>query len=77
MQLMSEKGRFERLLKVSHSEPPRVRAMFGAIGEQLGKGPKMLQRLRGTLNPLSRFDFGVLAGLDKARHWQAKDAPRQ
>jgi hypothetical protein len=73
MELMSEEGRFERLLKVCHSEPPRVRAMLGAIGEQLGRGPKVLRRLRASLNPLSRFDFGVLAELDHARHWQAKE----
>lgn len=35
--LLSEDGRFERLLKVADSEPPRVRAMLGAIGDQLGK----------------------------------------
>ena len=48
-----------------------MRAMLGAIGEQLGKRPKNLQRLRASLNPLSRFDFGVLAALDHAQHWQA------
>ena len=32
-----EPGRFERLLKVAPSEPPRVRAMLGAIGQQLGQ----------------------------------------
>jgi len=31
---VSESGRFEALVKVAHSEPPRVRAMLGAIGEQ-------------------------------------------
>ncbi|MEI8375000.1 MAG: DUF6088 family protein [Planctomycetota bacterium] len=73
MELMSEKGRFERMLKVSDTEPPRVRAMLGAIGEQLGKGPKTLHRLRESLNPLSRFSFGVLAELDCAHHWQVKE----
>lgn len=71
--LLAEKGRFERLLAVSHAEPPRVRAVLGAAGEQLGKPPKALQRLKASLNPLSRFDFGVLAALDPAGHWQAKD----
>ncbi len=73
MELMSEEGRFERFLAVSDSEPPRVRAMLGAIGEQLGKESKLLRRLRMTLNPLSRFDFGILAKLDLARQWQAKE----
>ena len=43
--LFSEKDRFDRLLKVAPTEPPRVRAMLGAIGEQLGKSPA-LDRLR-------------------------------
>jgi hypothetical protein len=73
MKLVSEKGRFERLVQVADSEPPRVRAMLGALGEQAGKGPKVLERLRRSLNPLSEFDFGVLAALPHARRWQAKE----
>jgi hypothetical protein len=73
LSLMSEKGRFERLLKVSESEPPRVRAMLGAIGEQLGKSHKNIGRLKEGLNPFSRFDFGVLIALKYARQWQAKE----
>jgi hypothetical protein len=77
LKLLSEKGRYERLLKVAASEPPRVRAMIGAIGQQLGKKPSSLRRLRDSLNPLSRFDFGALAGLRYARVWHARDgAPR-
>jgi hypothetical protein len=71
--LFSEKGRFERLLKVAASEPPRVRAMIGAIGEQMGKKPAILARLRRSLNPLSRFDFGLLSGLPHAGSWQARE----
>ncbi len=71
--LLSEKGRFQRLLKVADSEPPRVRAMLGAIGEQIGKKNAALQRLRDSLNPFSRFDFGLLSGLSQARAWQAKE----
>lgn len=75
--LISEKGRFERLLKVAGSEPPRVRAMLGALGEELGEEPAALKRLRTTLNPFSRFDFGMLAGLRYARKWQAKERSRR
>jgi hypothetical protein len=73
--LLSEKGRFERLLKVADTEPPRVRALLGAIGEQLGKQTSSVKRLRSSLNPFSRFDFGLLAGLQHARRWQA-ESPR-
>jgi hypothetical protein len=71
--LMADKGRFERLLKISDSEPPRVRAMLGAIGEQLGKNPSAMQKLRSSLNPFSRYPFGLLGGLPHARSWQAKE----
>jgi hypothetical protein len=70
--LLSEPGRFTRLLKVAEKEPPRVRALLGALGEQLGKNPKLLRSLRMTLNPSSHFDFGVLTALTNARAWQAK-----
>ena len=68
-----EPGRFERLLKVASGEPPRVRAMLGAIGQQLGQPASRLTELRKGLNPLSRFDFGILAALECAGQWQAKE----
>jgi hypothetical protein len=71
--LFREKGRFERLLKVAETEPPRVRAMIGAIAEELGRPAGALKRLRLSLNPVSRFDFGMLSGLARARDWQAKE----
>ncbi len=55
------------------SEPPRVRAMLGAIGQQLGCSEDQLAPLRRSLNPLSRFEFGGLAALEFARQWQAKE----
>jgi hypothetical protein len=70
--LCSERGRFERLLKIAASEPPRVRALLGAIGEGIAKQPAALARLRASLNPFSGFDFGLLSGLPHARKWQAK-----
>lgn len=73
MRLAVERGRLQRLLKIAETEPPRVRAMLGAIGQQTGISVAKLRRLRKSLNPLSRFDFGVLAGLSYAGEWQAKE----
>lgn len=72
LRLFSERNRFERLLKVVAKEPPRVRAMVGAIGAELGKNPEALEQLRASLNPFSRYDFGHLSVLANARGWQAK-----
>jgi hypothetical protein len=50
--------------------------MLGAIGQQLGRPDVKLAMLRKGLNPLSRFDFGILAALNYAAKWQAKERPR-
>ena len=68
-----ESERFERILKVAETEPPRVRAMLGAIGQQLNQPNDRLLALRRNLNPLSKFDFGCLTALKHAREWQAKE----
>ncbi len=70
--LLSEEGRLDRFLRIASTEPPRVRAMLGTIGEWLGAEPRRLQQLRDSLNPFSRFDFGSLRALPNARIWQAK-----
>lgn len=71
--LILEKGRLGRLLKVADSEPPRVRALLGALAEETRKNAGARARLRASLNPLSHFDFGLLAGLSHAKDWQAKE----
>lgn len=70
--LLSDRERFARLAQAATQEPPRVRAMLGALGELAGAEEQRLQILRKSLNPLSRFDFGVLSALPNARDWQAK-----
>jgi hypothetical protein len=65
-------GRFDRLVAIAHAEPPRVRAMLGAIGQELKYAKDLLQQLRAGLNPYSRFEFGKLSNLWYAQEWQAK-----
>jgi hypothetical protein len=73
LKLLSEKNRFRRIFEVADTEPPRVRAMLGAFGEKLGRPAGELRRLRRSLNPLSRFDFGMFNALPTAKAWQAKE----
>ena len=68
-----ERGRFERLLRAAPSEPPRVCARCSAPLASSSAGRGRLSALRGSLNPLSRFEFGILAALAHAREWQAKE----
>lgn len=69
---LSNGGVWQRITKVALDEPPRVRAILGALGQQLDKSDESLGRLRKTLNPLSRFDFGIFGFLPNAREWQSK-----
>lgn len=70
--LLTDEERFRRLATAAMAEPPRVRAMLGALGQELEMPAAVLDRLRASLNRLSRFDFGHLRSLRHAREWQAK-----
>ncbi len=70
--LLAEQGRYQRLVQVAETEPPRVRALLGALGEELGRDVGTLDALRASLNSLSRFDFGLYSALPNARVWYAK-----
>lgn len=72
VRLLAEDDTFERIATAALFEPPRVRAMLGALGQELGVPDDKLARLRESLNPLSRFDFGDLGQLRHAREWRAK-----
>lgn len=72
LRLLSDEDRFGRLATVALEEPPRVRAILGALGEELGMPESRLAPLRESLNPLSRFDFGALRSLRFADRWQAR-----
>lgn len=62
----------KRILRAALSEPPRVRAMTGALAEDAGAREDELRPLRKTLNPTSRYDFGPLSLLASARAWGAR-----
>lgn len=73
LKFLKDSGRYTRLAHIARHEPPRVRAILGALGERLRCDPPALRRLRASLNSLSRFDFGVFTELPNARAWQAKE----
>lgn len=70
--LLGDHERFARVARAAKDEPPRVRAMLGALGELTGADDRDVRKLRDSLNHLSRFDFGALAAMPNARSWQAK-----
>lgn len=72
LEALSDPSTFNRVAKAAANEPPRVRAMLGAIGQEAGMSDSSVKSLRESLNRLSRYDFGKLRGLHHAREWQAK-----
>lgn len=70
--LVQRPAAFRRLASAALAEPPRVRAMLGALGQHANVPAGALRELRDSLNPISRFDFGSLSALEHAREWQAK-----
>lgn len=72
LRILGTGGTFERVARIALDEPPRVRAMLGALGEELEANPRTLKRLRNSLNPLSMFDFGLFRDLPAAKTWQAR-----
>ncbi|MEK6251320.1 MAG: DUF6088 family protein [Actinomycetota bacterium] len=72
LRLLAKDETFVKLARAALDEPPRVRAMLGALGQELGADERALRRLRGSLNPLSRYDFGRLSSLPYAKDWQAE-----
>jgi len=65
-------GNLRELREVAQGEPPRVRAILGALFSYSGLAKSLWEPLKESLNPLTRFDFGHFAELPNAREWQAK-----
>lgn len=61
-----------RILRAAIHEPPRVRAMVGALAEATGAREDEVRRLHRTLNPTTKFDFGPLSTLPNAKRWGAR-----
>lgn len=72
LDLLTRDKTFDHLMNAAMDEPPRVRAMLGALGQQAGLPARHLRRLRLSLGPVSRYDFGRLSSLPHANEWQAK-----
>lgn len=61
---------FEQVAKVARHEPPRVRALLGVIGETIGAKPQLLDSLRKSLNPTTRFKVGLSEDFPTAKSWK-------
>lgn len=70
--LLADSATRSRIMRAAVSEPPRVRAMVGALAESAGAEAHELARVRKTINPITRFDFGPLSVLPTAKSWGAR-----
>lgn len=65
-------NRLRELREAALVEPPRVRAILGALLAYTELPKSLWGPLAASLNPLTKFDFGLFAELPNAREWQAK-----
>lgn len=49
----------ESFIKYALQYPPRVRALVGAVLENIGKKPKGIEKLKESLNPLTSIKLGI------------------
>jgi hypothetical protein len=68
----SKRVSFERVARFARREPPRVRALLGAIGSSIGADPHVLDGLKGSLNPMTHFSLGLSDKLETAREWNIR-----
>lgn len=72
LKVQLQMNRLHDLRDASLEEPPRVRAMLGAMFAYAELPESLWAPLKASLNPLTKFDFGLFAELPNAREWQAK-----
>ena len=72
LQEQLQMDRLRELREVALEEPPRVRAMLGAMFAYAELPGSLWEPLKASLNPLSKFDFGLFSELPNAQQWQAK-----
>ncbi len=72
LDVMASRDRSKALVSVALTEPPRVRAMLGALMQWSRLPERLWMPLRDSLNRLSRFEFGLFAELPNAKEWLAK-----
>ena len=59
----------KRLVKFALSEPPRVRALLGAISQDIGTNREELKPLKRSLNQLTSYRIGIKDSLKTAKDW--------
>lgn len=63
---------YSRVAEFAENEPPRVRALVGALGSLLREGLVARERLKRSLNGTTHFDLGIVGSVPEARSWQIR-----
>ena len=67
--LKLDKDRLDRIISYAQHEPPRVRALAGALAQSLKHSSHQLDKLRKSLNPLTKYKLGIAQVLPTASNW--------
>lgn len=67
--LRADRDRLDRIVGFASNEPPRVKALVGAIAQQLKYKGDKLSKLKKLLNPLTKYKLQVNHVLPTAHDW--------
>lgn len=63
---------FNRLARLAEHDSPRARALVGVIGSRIGANPKLVAKLKKSLNPLTTFRLNVGGSIPTAGEWHIR-----
>ncbi len=67
--LKADKDRLDLLIDYAKHEPPRVKALVGALAQSLKHHTPQLDKLKKSLNPLTKYKLGIAQILPSALNW--------
>lgn len=67
--LSIDQDRLNRIISYVQQEPPRVKALVGAIAQVLKHDNPQLDKLKSSLNPLTKYKLGIAQILPTASNW--------
>ena len=67
--LGTDRDRLDRVVGFASYEPPRVKALVGAMAQQLKYKGDKLAKLKKSLNPLTKYKLQISHVLPTAPDW--------
>lgn len=69
LKVLLKKMELKDMLRLAKKEPPRVRALLGALCSEIKLKSELVKDLKDSLNPLTKYKLGLSEFLLKASEW--------